>query len=257
MERAVGYTAGLPEGTVQRLKQAALDAPEKAELPYLYLTPAAEETIIQGDSLTLTLHAVNVSNAAYQINGGTETPFVHGDKIVITRDDLSDGTVTVTLKGEDASQEPVAPVDFTYSTSAVEHYLVLGWYAKTETSGLDEDVIEAFVSEMKAYLKAQGATEAQLADIVVRAYTGNVADMGASIKADNDVDVMIGVGENIDAPTSAGGATAGVPIIEKTNGIYMGTSKKNRWMARLTEDETAVTVYNWIKDTYDTAPTAV
>ncbi|MCQ4863485.1 S-layer homology domain-containing protein [Pseudoflavonifractor phocaeensis] len=257
VERAVGYTAGLPEGTVQRLKQAALDAPEKAELPYLYLTPAAEETIIQGDSLTLTLHAVNVSNAAYQINGGTETPFVHGEKIVITRDDLRDGKVTVTLKGEDAGQEPVVPVDFTYSTSAVEHYLVLGWYAKTETSGLDEKVIEAFVSEMKAYLRAQGATEAQLADIVVRAYTGNVADMGASIKADNDVDVMIGVGENIDAPTSAGGATAGVPIIEKTNGIYMGTSKKNRWMARLTEDETAVTVYNWIKDTYDTAPTAV
>lgn len=253
IEAATAYTAGLPADTVQILKQAAIDAPEKAQAPHLYLTPAAEETTMDEAGLTLTLHAVNVARATYQINDGEEIEYVYGDKLTITPDEIINGKVTVTLKGENDAQEPVPAVYFTYSTAAAEHYLVLGWYAKTETSGLNAAVVDQFVSEMKDYLGEQGATEQQLADIVVRGYSGTVAEMGSSVRNDGDVDLLIGVGANIDVPTSTGGATAGVPIIEKTDGIYIGDSGKNRYIARLTEDDIAKLVYEWIQANYTAA----
>ena len=67
------------------------------------------------------------------------------------------------------------------------------------------------------------------------------------------MDLLIGVGANIDVPTSTGGATAGVPIIEKTDGIYIGDSGKNRYIARLTEDDIAKLVYEWIQANYTAA----
>ena len=107
IEAATAYTAGLPADTVQILKQAAIDAPEKAQAPHLYLTPAAEETTMDEAGLTLTLHAVNVARATYQINDGEEIEYVYGDKLTITPDEIINGKVTVTLKGENDAQEPV------------------------------------------------------------------------------------------------------------------------------------------------------
>ena len=254
VETAVGYTAGIKDSTIEVLKQAALAAPALVEQPHLYITPVADGKPMNGETITLTLNAVNVAEATYQLDGGEEIPFTYGAEITVEGETLADGSVTVTLKGVDAQGNAVGPFEATYTNSYHDYYLVLGWYAKTSTSGLDQTVVDEVVANMKAYLKTQGATDEQLANIAVRGYDGNVAAIGTAIRADGDVDVMIGVGENFDAPTTEGGPTAGVPIQEKTGGIYMGTSGKNRWMARLTDDEVAVLVYEWIKANYTTAP---
>lgn len=251
---AVGYTAGLKESTIEVLKQAALDAPALNEQAHLYITPVATDKPMNGDVITLTLNAIHVAEAVYQLDGGEEIPFTYGQKIRVEGDVLADGQVTVTLKGVDLNGNAVAPFEATYFTNSHEYFLVLGWYAKTSTSGLDQAVVDEVVTAMKDYLREQGATEAQLNNIAVRGYDGNVAAIGSAILADGDVDVMIGVGENFDKPTTEGGPTAGVPIIEKTGGIYMGTTGKNRWMARLTDEAVSKLVYDWIANTYNTAP---
>ena len=254
VEDAVAYTAGLNANTVAILKQAALDAPELNEQPHLYITPVADGKPMNGETITLTLNAVNVASATYQLDGGEAVPFTYGTKITVSGDILADGSVTVTLNGVDTEGNAVTPFTATYTNSYHEYYLVLGWYAKTSTSGLDQAVVDEVVAAMKAYLKTQGATDEQLANIAVRGYDGNVAAIGSAILADGDVDVMIGIAQNFDAPTTEGGPTAGVPVKEKDSGIYMGTSGKNRWVARLTDDDVAVLVYEWIKTTYNVAP---
>lgn len=126
--------------------------------------------------------------------------------------------------------------------------LVVGWYSKTSTSGLDANKIDAVEKTFYAYLVANpdfisdyledtGKTVETL-QIVYRAYDGDVASMGSTINADGDVDVVIGVGNNINS-------TAGVKIIEKTNTRIDGESitmnGKVRYIALLPTDPTAET----------------
>ena len=143
--------------------------------------------------------------------------------------------------------------------------LVIGWYAKTSTSGLNANKIEAvekafygYISEnsdlIAEYLSETGKTVETL-EIVYRGYEGDVASMGSEVNADGDVDVMLGVGNNINS-------TAGVKIVEKTNkrtdnqDIVMGG--KVRYVALLPEDPDAATptarflggvFYEWAKGT--------
>ena len=141
--------------------------------------------------------------------------------------------------------------------------LVVGWYAKTSTSGLNADRVDAarqaFYTYLSAnseliadYLSETGKTVETL-DIVYRSYEGDVASMGSEINADGDVDVVLGVGNNINS-------TAGVKIVEKTNkrtdgeDIVMGG--KVRYIALLPEDPDAETpterflgriFYEWVQ----------
>ncbi|MBP5466535.1 MAG: hypothetical protein J6Y43_03120 [Clostridia bacterium] len=132
--------------------------------------------------------------------------------------------------------------------------IVIGWYSKTSTSGLKADMIENvervffnYLSEnaglIADYLEETGKTVETL-DIVYRAYDGDVASMGSAINADGDVDVVIGVGNNINT-------TGGVPIKEKTNkkiddtDIIMGG--KVRYIARLTDRQPATVFYAWAR----------
>lgn len=117
--------------------------------------------------------------------------------------------------------------------------LVVGWYNKPSTSGLTEAIIEKFAGALKGYLEAQGYDTAEL-DIDVRGYEGNVADMGAAINGDGDVDVVLGVGGNF---TAADGAN--VTALETQGDIPMGD--KTRSIARLTDRELAVLVYQWLQ----------
>lgn len=119
------------------------------------------------------------------------------------------------------------------------HDLVIGWYNKPSTSGLTDSLIERFTEAMKDYLTAQGY-EADALDIEVRGYEGNVADMGAAINSDGDVDVVLGVGGNF---TAADGAN--VAALEVQGDVPMGG--KSRSIARLTEKELAVLVYQWLQ----------
>ncbi len=119
------------------------------------------------------------------------------------------------------------------------YYLVVGWYAKTTTSGLDEDKMAKWTTDLHEYLRKDcGATDEQIGLVSIRAYNGDVATMGGLINADGDVDVLVGVGNNINS-------TAGVSIIEKQGNITMGG--KSRYIARLTDKEVAIKVYEWLK----------
>ena len=127
--------------------------------------------------------------------------------------------------------------------------LVIGWYAKTSTSGLKANMIDKteaafakYLSEnsdaISAYLTEKGKTLEEL-DIVYRAYEGDVATIGANINADEDVNVLLGVYKNI---TSVGG----VATSERNDNIPMGT--KTRSVALVAGSETnelAVLFYAW------------
>ena len=121
-----------------------------------------------------------------------------------------------------------------------DYYLVIGWYGKTETSGLDVSLMQHFYANARVFMRAKGVSEEDLGRISVRQYGGadtGVADMGAFINADADVDLVVGVGNNINS-------TAGVEIIEKAGEIPMGG--KSRFIARLTENEMAKSLYDFI-----------
>ena len=112
--------------------------------------------------------------------------------------------------------------------------LVVGWYAKTSTSGLNSAMIEATEKAFREYMKNNAdkfadyltANEKTLEtlDIVFRAYEGDVATIGANINADEDVDVLLGVGANIST-------TGGVTVYEKKGNIPMGS--KTRYIAMI------------------------
>ncbi|MBO4572628.1 MAG: hypothetical protein J5762_02535 [Clostridia bacterium] len=125
------------------------------------------------------------------------------------------------------------------------NYLVIAWYAKTSTSGLTEELVTSFVDELKTYLATQGATNEQLADVIVRAYgdgdANSVAEVGAAVNADGDVDVILGMGNNITS-------TGGIACEQRTDAnLVMGTATK-RIIARLTTADIAKTAYDWMVD---------
>ena len=121
-----------------------------------------------------------------------------------------------------------------------EYYLVVGWYGKTSTSGLDEETVKHFYKNVITYLSLNGATNDDLENISFRRYGDDdtdVATMGSLINDDGDVDILIGVGGNVDS-------TGGVSIIEKTSDIMMGG--KSRYVARLTDKEIVNSLYSFV-----------
>ena len=128
------------------------------------------------------------------------------------------------------------------------YYLVLGWWECTDTntdgtpkitSHLTRTHVRDFYRNMINYLKANGATDENIANIQFRNYSSTtVALMGQAINADGDVDIMVGVGNNINS-------TAGVSIIEKQGNISMGG--KDRYIAKLTDRDVVNSVYEWLK----------
>ena len=137
-----------------------------------------------------------------------------------------------------------------------EYYLVVGWWETTAlnddgtpkiTSSLTVDTVRLFYANLNLYLKAYGATEDQIKNVQFRDYSSaTVAEMGASINKDADVDLVIGVGNNINS-------TAGVSLFEGNDGkqtAKMGSQGLSRYVA-LPEHETmnnvAISVFDWIK----------
>jgi hypothetical protein len=138
-----------------------------------------------------------------------------------------------------------------------DYYLVVGWWETTKfeydgvtpkiTSSLTVDTVRVFYANLKLYLKACGATEDQLKSIQFRNYSSaEVAEMGAKVNEDADVDLLIGVGNNINS-------TAGVSLFEGNDGkqtAKMGTQGLSRYVALPNHEEmnnVAINVYDWIK----------
>ena len=120
-----------------------------------------------------------------------------------------------------------------------EYSIVIGWYGKTATSGLNVDVMKVFANNLVKYLKAKGVSDEEIKKVSIRRYGDEntaVAPMGELINADGDCDLLLGVGNNINS-------TGSVQVVEKQEGILMGG--KSRYIARVTDTKQIV------KDLYD------
>lgn len=137
-----------------------------------------------------------------------------------------------------------------------EYYLVVGWWETTDvledgspkiTSSLTVDTVRLFYANLNLYLKAYGATDEQIDAVQFRDYsTVGVAEMGELVNGDNDVDLLIGVGNNINS-------TAKVSLFEGNEGkqkAKMGTQGLERYVALPIHDSmnnVAISVFDWIK----------
>ena len=134
------------------------------------------------------------------------------------------------------------------------YYLVLGWWEVDDpaepdkiTSHLTKTTVRLFYENIINYLKANGASEADIANIQFRNYsTATVAEMGEKINADADVDIVIGVGNNINS-------TAGVSLYGGSNDYKFQTPMGDgtaRYVACTSyATELGVNTYNWLKNT--------
>ncbi|MCD8209372.1 MAG: leucine-rich repeat domain-containing protein [Coprobacillus sp.] len=94
-----------------------------------------------------------------------------------------------------------------------DNSLVIAWYDKVETSGLNADYVNEIKNELSTYLATQGYTDVS---IEMRAYDGNVGPSCQAIMNDGDVDIMLGWASNIG---STGGMSQGTDYIENNSGI--------------------------------------
>ena len=138
------------------------------------------------------------------------------------------------------------------------YYLVLGWWECTDvqedgvtpklTSHLTPDTVRLFYHNLRAYLTTVGATEANLNAISFRNYSSlNVTAMGAAINADADVDILIGVGNNINS-------TAGVSLHGGSNDYKFATEMGDPLTSRTvacpaSASDFGVATFEWLRDT--------
>ena len=123
----------------------------------------------------------------------------------------------------------------------VEYYFVFGVYVNSK-SGIGDEQVSAIRTAVLNYLEAQqGATAEQLALVDIRHYTDSgVADYGAKIMQQGDVDVLVGCGVNISTQ-------GGVEIVTKTGTFTINNNKSGRVLALLNYDDLSIAVYNWFQ----------
>lgn len=142
--------------------------------------------------------------------------------------------------------------------NAKTYYLVVGWWECTDvqddgvtpklTSHLTPETVRLFYHNLRAYLTTIGATQANLDAISFRNYSSTtVALMGAAINADNDVDIMIGVGNNINS-------TAGVSLHGGSNDYKFATEMGDPLTSRTvacpaSASDFGVATFEWLRDT--------
>ena len=206
----------------------------------------ATARVKDGEKVTDTI--ANPTKSGYTFVGWYE-----GETLV----DLSTYVVThnVTLQAHfEEVNIPELNVDDT-KDAAKSYYLVLGWWEcedpddpTKKTSHLTRETVRMFYSNLINYLKAVGATQANIDAISFRNYsTAAVADMGALVNADADVDLIIGVGNNINS-------AAGVALYNGSNDYKfhtnMGDPLTDRYVACTSyASELGVATYGWLKDT--------
>ena len=119
------------------------------------------------------------------------------------------------------------------------YYLVVGWYAKTETSGVDAAHINAWKSDLFTYLRTEcAATDDQLSKVSIRPYNGNVGTAGGLINKDGDVDITIGFATNLKSQ-------GGVEYIERFTLTCGGIA--GRYVYKHTTRSVVDSVYTWMQ----------
>lgn len=116
----------------------------------------------------------------------------------------------------------------------IEYDLVVGWYNLPATSGMTEEIADAYKAALEEHLASIGK-EGLLID--VRPYEGNVAATGAKILEDGDVDILMGWGGNL---TSKGE----VPTVERAGSMKLG-EVEGRYIDLISEDELAKIIFDW------------
>lgn len=202
--------------------------------------------------------------------GYTFTGWYEGTTLV----DLTTYTVTHDARFDAGFEEkhdsgPVLSVD-DVKEAGHEYYAVFGWWETTDTnddgtpkitSGLVKDDVRTIYKNLRTYLTIKGATEADLENIQFRNYSSvDVATMGGLINADADVDVLFGVGNNIN--TQAGVSLYGGTNDSKFQSRF-GSANKDRYVACTSvATERGFALYEWLKfnnaqaegQTYNTNP---
>ena len=119
-----------------------------------------------------------------------------------------------------------------------QHYVKLGWYNKPATSGLNESIINKLEASLRTYLADNGATAENLADFVIKGYEGNVGAIGSAINEDENVDVFIGAGKNLQS-------TGGVNYVERSEAQKDYGSATNRYVYLLRDKPASRLVYDY------------
>ena len=133
---------------------------------------------------------------------------------------------TVTLKATF-----VNPEDFPYQ------YLVLGWYGKTTTSGLNTDIMDGFEKLLRDHINSL-VPDIDPSDIELREYIGGVGDIGGNINADADVDLFLGAGANLKTE-------GGVEYVTRTFMSITGVT--DRYLYKLNTRQSTNEIYDWMK----------
>ena len=128
-------------------------------------------------------------------------------------------------------------------TPGREKYVVIAWYAKTSTSGLDETILTNFENALKAYLKEHGVSDERIATIVIKPYSGNVGPATQEILDDGGADIMLGFG-SADNITTTGFIPAD-SILESVGSVPMGG--KTRYIHRFSNDNEVLNVFAFIQ----------
>lgn len=124
--------------------------------------------------------------------------------------------------------------------------LVVAWYDRESTSGLNDAYMDKFKDKMYAYLKSEGYSPEDMF-IDIRGYSGTVAASCEKIMKDADVGIMVGWSSTSNL-TGTGNMVEGKDFLENKGSITIGS--KSRYAARLKDDDFVNLVFTWIKNTY-------
>ena len=113
--------------------------------------------------------------------------------------------------------------------------LVIGWYNKPETSGLQAGMMERLQAALTADLASLGFKPEEV-EIVIRPYEGKVAEVQDAVLKDGDVDVMVGM---------KAFALEGIEM-EVQEDVAMG-EKTDRRIHLVSGNELAKAVFEWLK----------
>lgn len=124
------------------------------------------------------------------------------------------------------------------------NYVVIAWYNKTTTSGLDSTIVKQVEDGLKAYLKTQNVSDDDISTVLFKDYDGTVAETTVEIMEDGNVDIMLGWG-SLSNITETGKIPAAL-VVDTTTGVRMG-EKSSRTIHLLSSDEGVGLVYNYLK----------
>ncbi len=125
--------------------------------------------------------------------------------------------------------------------SSKKYSLVIGWYGKSETSGINKELMQHIYKNIISYLKFNNVDDNDINKISVRQYgdeNTKVGPMGELINNDGDVDIVLGVGVNITT-------TGKVETIKRVDGITFG-EKSGRSMALLKDNYIAKDLFDYL-----------